>query len=267
MTLVDTGDGATQETTEETTQTAETQNTQTTETAPPEWFLMEGVPGTGEAPEFYKKDKYGSLAEQAKAYQELEKRFGSFTGSPKDGEYSVSLSDELVDMGVSIEPDDPLYADAVEFAKESNMSQDGFNKLMNLYAMSKVAEGKALDEFKANELKSLGDNAKARIDNLVNWGKANLSDDLFDGFQEMAISANAVKAMEKLVSMTRSAPIDSGTQKPSTSVSSEEVLKMQFEKDEFGNRRLSTDPEFRKRYNKLKEEVWGSEEHRTIMGA
>lgn len=265
MTLMDTGENTTQETTEETTQTTETQVTE--ETQQPEWLLMEGVPGTGEAPEYYKKDKYGSLAEQAKAYQELEKRFGSFTGAPKDGEYSVSLSDELVDMGMSIEPDDPLFADAVEFAKDSNMSQDGFNKLMNLYAMSKVAEGKALDEFKANELKSLGDNAQARISNLVNWGKANLSDDLFEGFQEMAISANSIRAMEKLVSMTRSAPIDPGNAKPNNGVSREELYKMQFEKDDNGNRRLSTDPEFRKRFNKLKEEVWGSEEHRTIIGA
>ena len=39
-------------------------------------------------PEWYKADKYKSVAEQAKAYTELEKKFGGFTGAPKDG-YSV----------------------------------------------------------------------------------------------------------------------------------------------------------------------------------
>jgi len=43
----------------------------------------EGVNGEGEAPEYFKADKYKSVADQAKAYTELEKRFGGFTGAPE----------------------------------------------------------------------------------------------------------------------------------------------------------------------------------------
>ena len=233
----------------------------------PEWMYSADVPGTGPAPEWFKKNKYVTLEDQAKAYTELEKRFGSFTGAPKDGQYTVNIPEDLKEKGIDFDSDDPLYQEAMEFAKNSHMSQEGFDQMMGLWASAKVAESAAMEEFKTMELKSLGDNAKARIDNLVNWGKANLPDDMFNGFQEMAVSANAIKTMEKLVSMTRNAPIDSDNARPKNGVDEEELRKMQFEKDEHGNRRLSVDPEFRKKFNKLKEQVWGSEEHRMIIGS
>ena len=231
----------------------------------PEWRFSENLPGEGPAPEWFKKDKYGTVEEQAKAYKELEQRFGSFTGAPRDGKYSINLAEELTEKGVSIDADDPLYSDAVEFAKESNMSQDGFDKMMNLYATALLAEQAALQQFQEDQFKSLGDNAQARITNLVNWGKANLPADLYQGFQEMAVSANAVKTMEKLISLTRSAPIDPANAIPKNGTSDEELRKMQFEKDEHGNRRLSVDPEFRKKFKKLSEEVWGAGEHRVVI--
>ena len=36
-----------------------------------EFFLSEGIKGVGDQPEWYKADKYKSVAEQAKAYTEL----------------------------------------------------------------------------------------------------------------------------------------------------------------------------------------------------
>ena len=50
-----------------------------------EYFLSDGIKGSGDTPDWYKGDKYKSVAEQAKAYTELEKKFGGFTGAPKDG--------------------------------------------------------------------------------------------------------------------------------------------------------------------------------------
>ena len=55
-----------------------------------EYFLTEGIKGSGETPEWFKADKYKSIADQAKAYTELEKRFGGFKGAPKEG-YSCLL--------------------------------------------------------------------------------------------------------------------------------------------------------------------------------
>ena len=38
------------------------------------WYLSEGVGGEGEAPVWFKGDKYKTIADQAQAYPELEKR-------------------------------------------------------------------------------------------------------------------------------------------------------------------------------------------------
>ena len=83
-----------------------------------EYFLTEGIKGTGDTPEWFKADKYKSIADQAKAYTELEKRFGGFKGAPKDGYQAPE----------GIEADDALFAELKTFAEETNMSQDAFDR-------------------------------------------------------------------------------------------------------------------------------------------
>lgn len=224
------------------------------------WSYAEGVTGEGDAPDWFKADKYSSISDQAKAYKELEGKLGSFTGSPE--EFTVTLDEALTEKGIEITTDDPLYDEASKFAKESNMSQEGFNGLMNLYAMSKVAENEAIEQHRTDEIEKLGQNAQGRIDNINSWVTANLPADLVEGFQEMATSAESIKVMERLVSMTRPGQVAANEAPAAPSMSSEELQKMQFEKDEHGNRRIATDTEFRKRYEALKLQVWGAEEHR-----
>lgn len=229
------------------------------------WNYAEGVPGIGEPPEYFKKDKYANITEQAKAYRELEKRFGSFTGAPE--EYAVNIAEELTEKGIEITKDDPLYEEAIKFAKESHMSQEGFDNMMNLYAMSKLSEIEQVNEFKQNELKSLGPRAQERINSLVTWGKANLPDELYEGFEAMPINANAVKALEHIIQMTRSAPITPSNGQPASgAVSEEELRQMQFEKDQYGNRRLQTDPAFRAKFRKLSSQLWGEHDHNIVIG-
>ena len=228
------------------------------------WFFADGVAGEGEAPEWFKGGKYKSVSEQAKAYTELESRFGSFTGAPE--EYSVNLGEELSERGVSIDSDDPMLEEAMKFAKDANMDQKGFDNMVNLYAMMKVAESDAIQQAKQEEIKSLGSDAQKRLDNLNAWGNANMPPELFEGFQSMVQSAGSVKALERLVAMTRNAPVNPDSVSQAPSVSSEEVMKMQFEKDEHGNRRIQTDPAFKQRYEQMRDQVWGGEEHRVIIG-
>lgn len=228
------------------------------------WQYALGVPGSGDAPEWFKGGKYQTVEEQAKAYPELEKRFGTFTGSPD--EFSVNLSQELTESGMEINNDDPLMVDALAFAKESNMNQEGFDKMMNLYGMAKMAESKAQEENLASELASLGDRGQARVDNLSAWANANLPPDLVEGFSDMAVSAKAIQAMERIVAMSRNAPMNPAEVKTASGVSAEEVKAMQFEEDDHGNRKIQTDPAFKAKFKKLSSEVWGSEEHRITVG-
>ena len=74
-----------EQTVEEAVETTEQSDTLLGQAAPElgegEYYLADGVKGTGDIPEWYKADKYKSVAEQAKAYPELLSKFGGFTGA------------------------------------------------------------------------------------------------------------------------------------------------------------------------------------------
>lgn len=230
------------------------------------WNFAEGVAGEGEIPEWFKGDKYKTVSDQAKAYKDLEGRFGSFTGSPE--EYTpAELSAELKEMGIEINADDPLMEKALSFAKESNMNQEGFNQMVNLYAETMAAEGMAMENYKKEQFEALGNNAEVRVNNLNAWGKANLSTEMFEGFQGLAQNADSVKTLERLVAMTRAAPISTDAVNPAANNTTvEELNKMQFEEDAHGNRRIGSDPEFAKRFQDLANKHYGTEDHTTTIG-
>jgi len=234
-------------------------------------MAAEGDDSGGDRPDWL-LDKYATkgksveeaTSEQAKAYKELSGKFGAFTGSPET--FEVKLSEELTEAGVKIGDDDPMLKAAMEFAKESNMSQDGFNGLVNLYAMQQLAESKADEEYKAEQMKALGPSGESRIKNIQQWAGKNLDSETVTSLESMATSVESVKAIERLISMTRGAAVDVDDSKATSSVTSEELHKMQFEKDDHGNRRINTDKDFNARYQKMKNEFYGTEEHREMVG-
>lgn len=199
-----------------------------------------------------------------KSYSELEKRFGSFTGAPDD--YVAALSDEIKEQGVELIDDDPMIDVAKAFAKEAGMNQDGFSKMMNLYAMSKLAETKAAQESMDADIASLGDNADRRINNLSQWANANLPTDMQEGFKDLAVSADAVQALEQIISMTRNSSVQVNEATTSPSVTVEELRVVQFAKDGHGNRLINIDPDHKAKYERMKEALYGTEPHIKVVG-
>ena len=124
------------------------------------------------APDWLITDKYmtgersieEATQEQAKAYPELQSKFGAFTGAPEN--YDISLTDAVKEAGGELDMEDGLLVQAMEFAKNSNMSNDSFNELVNIFQMSQIADNNALTEQRESEMKSLGPNAEARINNI-----------------------------------------------------------------------------------------------------
>jgi len=205
-----------------------------------------------------------ATTEQAKAYNELSGKLGAFTGAPE--EYEIALSEELTEAGVTMEKDDPMVESAMKFAKEAGMNQEGLNGMINLYAMQMLAEQKADTEYKAEQMKALGPQADSRIQNIQQWANKNLDAEMVTALEGMATSVESVKAVERLISMTRGAPVNVDNAAPAPGAGMEEVNAMQFEKDGNGNRRINTDPVFKARYQKMRNEVYGTEEHRVMVG-
>lgn len=90
--------------------TTDTKTTETPEPETPDWFM---------------KDKFKSIEDQAKSYKDLVGKMGKFWGSP-EGEY-------LPDGIDGLEAGDPLVAALTPALKELGVSQDGFAHLVNAY--------------------------------------------------------------------------------------------------------------------------------------
>lgn len=231
----------------------------------PTWMLTETVKGEGAPPDWLKSDKYSTVEAQAKAYKDLETKFGSFTGAPD--EYELTTSDELKEKGIEFKSDDPIVEEFGKWAKDAGLNQEGYNGLLQLKGMIDLADQQAMEDTRQAEFKALGHDGQARVDNINTWAQANLSEEQALDLQGIASSASAVGILEALIGKSRNAPISPDAIVTRPSVSEEEVRAMQFEKDEHGNRKLHTDPEFRARYQKLSLQVRGAEPARQIVGS
>ena len=146
------------------------------------WWWDSNTPGTGQRPDFL-TDKYKSVADQAKAQRELEKRLGV-----APDKYDFSKGNSWIEENY-----EPFHKMA-EFAKQNHVPQtvmDNFLETVGVY----------LDEFKddVNEEKAkLGDNAKERLQILNNWAKSNLSEKSFQVLSSNMRTAAAIEALEEL---------------------------------------------------------------------
>lgn len=204
-----------------------------------------------------------SAFEQAKAYGELQKRFGSFTGAPE--EYEVALSEELGEkFDVADLADDPIYSDYKDIAKEMGLNQDGFNKLAELYVRGQMADIEAADAVREQEMKALGNNAERRLGNIQDWAKANLDADGQEGLANALTTAGAVQAVEKLIAKTRNAPQTQETAAAPT-VDHGKLREMMTARDEFGQPKMN-DPAYKAKVNKLYGQLFGEEPHSVTIG-
>lgn len=218
-----------------------------------EYFLSDNVKGVGEMPEWYKADKYKSVAEQAKAYTELEKKFGGFTGAPKDG-YALAEG---------VEPDDALWAELVEFGTKTNMSQSAMNEAWELL----TAQEQAIEEVSVEaEMEKLGDNAVERIKVVEQYMKNNLDGDTYERLRYAVNSAEAVELVEALVKSTAPAklPID-GYVEPG-GIEWSDIEAEMFRKDENGNLLRSVDINHERKIQRMMKEFGGDKPYVQTFG-
>ena len=218
-----------------------------------EYFLSEGIKGVGDLPEWYEADKYKSIAEQAKAYTELEKKFGGFTGAPKDSYSTVE----------GVEADDALWGELVEFGTKQNMSQAAMNEAWELL----TAQEQAIEEVSLEaEMGKLGDNAVERIKVVEQYMKNNLDGDTYERLRYAVNSAEAVELVESLVRSTAPAklPIDGYVQPGG--ITWEDIEAEMFKKHESGQMLRSVDPNHESKIQRMMKEYGGDKPYERIIG-
>jgi hypothetical protein len=219
----------------------------TVESAPAEVDGAQGVP------EWFKQDKYKTVEDQAKAYGELEKRMGAFTGAP-DGDYEVPQVEGL-DAGVM--ESNPMVDWFKQTARESGMNQAAFERFVSGYLST---EQEMVNNNRQNELAALGDNAKSRLTDLADWGQGNLSGDQWEIFKGVASTAVGVELLESMIGRTREAKLarDPQVTQPSGHTTAEELRQMRYAKTETGHLRMSVDPEYKKQVDRAYQEAYGT---------
>lgn len=228
------------------------------------WFLTEGVEGKDKAPEWFKAGKYKTVAEQARAYVDLEKRMGAFTGPP-EGDYALSLPEGIEG---EFDLEHPIFKEFNAFAREAGLSQDGYTKVMHMLARYEAQAG--LVDIQG-EMEAIGDNAKGRITHMNDWAKANLSEEQF-GLVREALTGRAplstvFRAMEHLIAQNRQAQMPRpGDAPPPAAMTLAEVDAMQAKRNERGERLFEVDPEYRRKVRAARAQVVGPGEDIEVVG-
>tara|TARA_A100000164_G_scaffold162467_1_gene144059 strand:+ start:473 stop:1219 length:747 start_codon:yes stop_codon:yes gene_type:complete len=217
-----------------------------------EYFLSEGVKGNGEVPDWYQNSRYTSVSEQARAYNELEKKFGGFTGAPKDG----------YQMPEGVPEDDLLFNNLKTFASEANMNQEYFNSAWELL----TANEKAFQEVsKEQEMAALGPEAGKRVESLTRFARANMTPEQYDGFSNLVSSANSVAVAEFMIKTLapKKLPIDGGVNE--SGITKQEVLDAMQKKHESGQLLRAVDPEYDRKVMQMWEQVVGDGPYQRVV--
>ena len=214
--------------------------------------IQPSVEQSQERPEWL-LDKYNTegrsvqdaVNEQAKAYTELQKKFGGFTGAP-----DAYKMDFAKDLGIQFDDGNELLQNFNEFAKTSQMSQPMYEAVLSLYAKDKMATVPNKEE----EMAKLGDNAGDQLKQLSGWIADNFESDDVSTIQNLATTANNIKFLQKVMKMSNSNVVPS-VRDVNAHIQPDEINEDYLQKM-VGDKRFGSDPVFTQRVNKMFEEKY-----------
>ena len=129
----------------------------------------------------------------------LEHKFGGFTGAP-DG-YSIATPEGL---SGDVDMTDPYLVEFMASAKELNMSQDAFEKIMDIHLRASIAP--AVDvELLAKEI---GPDFDSMRENMAGFFKSRLSGDEFKTMNNMITGADSFRAIYNIYKSSRPTKFD-----------------------------------------------------------
>jgi len=151
-----------------------------------DWAWAEGLKGSGDRPEWL-RERYKSVSDQAKAYTDLEKKFGEFKGAPKEG-YDFEKVEGL-------EKDSPLLQSFANTFKELNLSQQGFERVVTEFVNNQVT---MIETDAKAEMKKLGPQGQAMLQQNQQWIKNHFPPDIQKTIAAWVLTAEDVKALDTL---------------------------------------------------------------------
>jgi len=212
-----------------------------------EWLQTATQKGIGDKPEWM-LDKHKTVEDQAKNYVELEKRFGAFTGTPKEG-YKLNLPEGVEG---DFDAQDPMLVAATEWATKSGVSQQGFDELITMYINGTIESPEAIEAARNAELIDvLGPNHAQEIQQVSGILTNMMTPDQYEAIKPLVNSPQAVKLVQlmNLASAPKVPPVSGGVNPEGVTKEGLNELRAQRYKDgpHKGERIWQVDPEFRKK--------------------
>ena len=197
------------------------------------------------------------MADQAKAYSEAAKLLGGFTGSP-EGDYTFSVPDGVEG---EFDKDSPLLKSFAHLAKEMNMNQESFTKIIHTYIKGELdgddySRGKELSAIDSDPAKR-----NTRVSAVSDWGQANLNDEQYQHLRTLCDTAENFKLLESLIALTKTPKIPSGD-----GIATGDGIPSEAElKDRVADPKYQTDPAFRKETEIMFQKKYGTQPAQKVV--
>lgn len=164
------------------------------------WKYGEGVPGSGDVPEWFLADKYKSVEEQAKAALELRKKLGS----------KVDDAPEHYDIDVDKygwQKDDPILNEFNGLFKEMNLPQKDYEKLLDKYHSLYSTQAQQKQETMQKQLESFSAENPDVLNRVQNWVGHNFDETEQGIVNNLMQTPEGIRVLDKMRgSGARSAP-------------------------------------------------------------
>jgi hypothetical protein len=117
--------------------------------------------------------------------------------------YEVKLPEVPEDVEITVDPEQELVKSWQQICRDNGLSQEVFDQGVAAFVNNEIAGLPNLQE----EMSKLGDNARERIEAADLWSKKYLSTDAYDVIANLASTAEGVKALEEIMSLSKSKPL------------------------------------------------------------
>lgn len=117
--------------------------------------------------------------------------------------YEIRIPEVPEDVEITVDPEQELVKSWQQICRDNGLSQEVFDQGVAAFVNNEIAGLPNLQE----EMAKLGDNARERIEAADLWSKKYLSTDAYDAIANLASTAQGVKALEEIMSLSRSKPL------------------------------------------------------------
>jgi len=173
------------------------------------WWYDDNVPGVGQKPE-YLNSKYKTLAEQAKATNELHKMLVNTSGAPDHYELG-----QYTDV---IPSDDPALIKFLGFAKNNRFSQDAVTEILGTFVEHVKSKEPDIDK----EIAKLGENAAQKITTVQTWAENTFNQKTLDTISKISKNAEVIEFLDEM----RQYSINLRSQPPGSNQAGEPFVKL-----------------------------------------